>query len=509
MNDPKTSHGRSLAGVRELRHADAGEFDEAPWASKSRGFPAFLSVNAHTLPVVAAAVEFAAVAFTTFFAGALYHHLILSRFPFPLGYLFATLCLAGIFVLSSGWGRDYSLKRLLDPKEQFRSLLLHWHTAFSIFVFALFMTYATDFYSRGSIIVQYVAGLAAAAIVRFVTVQLVMRGLRTGTLRGKRVVVVGEPSLVGHAVRRLKGEGQGADIVSVLELDRDKLYAESEAAKREVARAVRAIERIARSNVIDDVVIGLPWQARERIRAFVDGLAAVPATVHLAPDLDWAWTPAPVVSRIGYFPTVRLVSAPMTLRDRIVKRTFDLILASVLIVLAAPLLALIALLVKLDTPGPVLFRQRRNGFNQREFRVFKFRTMTTLEDGPVVRQATRGDERVTRVGRLLRATNLDELPQLFNVLAGHMSFVGPRPHAVAHNNEYEEQIRLYARRHNVKPGITGWAQVNGYRGQTDSIDKMRRRVEHDLFYIDHWSLTFDIKILVMTALSPRSYRNAF
>ena len=138
----------------------------------------------------------------------------------------------------------------------------------------------------------------------------------------------------------------------------------------------------------------------------------------------------------------------------------------------------------------------------------KFRTMTTLDDGPVIRQATPGDRRVTRLGRFLRATNLDELPQLFNVLAGHMSFVGPRPHAVAHNNEYEEQIRLYARRHNVKPGITGWAQVNGYRGVTDSIDKMRRRVDHDLFYIDHWSLMFDIKIMIMTVLSPRSYRNA-
>jgi len=199
----------------------------------------------------------------------------------------------------------------------------------------------------------------------------------------------------------------------------------------------------------------------------------------------------------------------MTLKDQILKRAFDLSVASILLVVLAPLLVVIALLVKLHAPGPVLFRQRRNGFNQKEFRVVKFRTMTTLDDGPVIRQATPGDRRITRLGRFLRATNLDELPQLFNVLAGHMSFVGPRPHAVAHNNEYEEQIRLYARRHNVKPGITGWAQVNGYRGVTDSIDKMRRRVDHDLFYIDHWSLMFDIKIMIMTVLSPRSYRNAY
>jgi lipopolysaccharide/colanic/teichoic acid biosynthesis glycosyltransferase len=170
---------------------------------------------------------------------------------------------------------------------------------------------------------------------------------------------------------------------------------------------------------------------------------------------------------------------------------------------------LIALLIRIDSPGPALFRQRRNGFNQREFRVFKFRTMSTLDDGDVIQQATRNDDRVTRLGRFLRRTNLDEVPQLLNVIIGDMSLVGPRPHAVAHNSEYEERISLYARRHNVKPGITGWAQVNGFRGETDSIDKMRRRVEHDLFYIDNWSPLFDIKILLMTLLSSRSYRNAY
>jgi lipopolysaccharide/colanic/teichoic acid biosynthesis glycosyltransferase len=135
--------------------------------------------------------------------------------------------------------------------------------------------------------------------------------------------------------------------------------------------------------------------------------------------------------------------------------------------------------------------------------------MTTLDDGDVVRQAQLNDSRVTRIGRLLRRTNLDEVPQLLNVIVGDMSLVGPRPHAVAHNNEYEERIRLYARRHNVKPGITGWAQVNGLRGETSTIDKMARRVEHDLYYIDHWSVMFDLKIMLMTLFSPRSYRNAY
>lgn len=217
----------------------------------------------------------------------------------------------------------------------------------------------------------------------------------------------------------------------------------------------------------------------------------------------------PALARVGGMYTIRLARTPLTRKDQFIKRAFDLTAASTLLLLASPFLFLIALLIKLDSKGPAIFRQRRNGFNQHEFRVFKFRTMTTLDDGPVIQQATRNDRRITPIGKILRATNLDELPQLLNVITGDMSLVGPRPHAVAHNNAYEERIRLYARRHNVKPGITGWAQVRGYRGETDSIQKMRDRVEHDLYYIDHWSLFFDIRILLMTLFSLRSYRNAY
>ncbi len=260
---------------------------------------------------------------------------------------------------------------------------------------------------------------------------------------------------------------------------------------------------------MDEIVLDLRWSDDARIRALMEGLAVVPVALHLAPDPGSPWTRRPVLAHIGKIPTFRLIRAPLTWRDLVLKRAFDVALALWLLALAMPLFALIAIAIKLETPGPVLFRQRRLGFNQREFRVLKFRTMTTLDDGPVIPQATRNDSRITRVGRVLRSTNLDELPQLLNVLTGHMSLVGPRPHAVAHNTEYEAQIRIYAQRHKVKPGITGLAQVNGYRGETDSLDKMLRRVEHDLLYIDNWSLLLDIKILVMTLFSVSSYRNAY
>ena len=178
------------------------------------------------------------------------------------------------------------------------------------------------------------------------------------------------------------------------------------------------------------------------------------------------------------------------------------------LILLAPLLGLIGLAIRLDSPGPVFFRQRRRGYNSREFQIWKFRTMTTLDDGPVVAQAQLNDVRVTSVGRYLRRFNLDELPQLINVILGDMSLVGPRPHAVAHDKFFENQIASYPRRLNVKPGITGWAQVNGLRGLTDTDEKLRARLEHDLYYIDNWSIGFDLYIIALTVLSPSAYRNA-
>ena len=175
--------------------------------------------------------------------------------------------------------------------------------------------------------------------------------------------------------------------------------------------------------------------------------------------------------------------------------------------MTTPLLLLVAVLIRIDSPGPIFFVQRRYGFNQQPFPIIKFRTMRTFDDGG--RQATAHDPRLTRIGRWLRRGNIDEIPQLFNVLTGDMSLVGPRPHPLPLDHEYQRRISLYARRSNVKPGITGWAQIHGYRGETDTEEKMRNRVAYDLFYIDNWSLWLDLKIIARTVLSPTAYRNAY
>jgi exopolysaccharide biosynthesis polyprenyl glycosylphosphotransferase len=207
--------------------------------------------------------------------------------------------------------------------------------------------------------------------------------------------------------------------------------------------------------------------------------------------------------------TMRVFQSPLSPFDRAIKRAFDVAAAIAGLILLSPLFVIVSLAIKLDSRGPVLFRQTRHGYNNEPIRVLKFRSMTVMEDGDNFRQVIRSDPRVTRLGRILRRTNIDELPQLFNVLVGDMSIVGPRPHATAHNNSFAELISSFTRRHNVKPGITGWAQANGCRGETDTFEKMQRRVEHDLYYIDNWSLFLDLRIIVMTLFSRKVYWNAY
>jgi undecaprenyl-phosphate galactose phosphotransferase/putative colanic acid biosynthesis UDP-glucose lipid carrier transferase len=229
-------------------------------------------------------------------------------------------------------------------------------------------------------------------------------------------------------------------------------------------------------------------------------LRAVAIPVHLLPDENASWFLSSRAVNVGTIWTVELQRAPLSTIERAFKRAFDLCVATLAIVILSPLLLGMAMLIKLDSRGPVLFTQKRNGFNGHTFVIYKFRTMHVLEDGKIIRQVTRNDPRVTRFGHWLRRTTIDELPQLFNVIIGNMSLVGPRPHAVAHNDKYQHLIANYAFRYHMKPGITGWAQINGYRGQTRTKDKMERRVEHDIWYINHWSPWLDIRILLKTSV---------
>jgi putative colanic acid biosynthesis UDP-glucose lipid carrier transferase len=265
-----------------------------------------------------------------------------------------------------------------------------------------------------------------------------------------------------------------------------------------VLGSLEQVADYAKKHRVDLIYLTLPMASQPRIMKLLDGLHDTTASVYFTPDIFIFDLIQGRMDSIGGIPVLAVCETPFSGMNGVVKRASDIVLASLILVLISPLLAAIAAGVKLTSPGPALFRQRRYGLDGREIVVYKFRSMTVAEDGPVVRQATRNDSRVTPFGAFLRRTSLDELPQFMNVLQGRMSIVGPRPHAVAHNEMYRKLIKSYMIRHKVRPGITGWAQVNGLRGETETVEKMKARIEYDLDYLRNWSLRLDLAIIWKT-----------
>jgi putative colanic acid biosysnthesis UDP-glucose lipid carrier transferase len=264
-----------------------------------------------------------------------------------------------------------------------------------------------------------------------------------------------------------------------------------------------------RAQGIDIIYIALPMASQPRILRLLEELRDTTASIYFVPDIFVSDLIQARVDTIGDLPVVAVCETPFYGFNGLLKRVEDAVVASLILVCIAPMLAAIAIGVKLSSPGPVLFKQRRYGVDGRKIIVYKFRTMTVVEDGEVIQQATRDDSRVTRFGAFLRKTSLDELPQFINVLQGRMSVVGPRPHAVAHNELYRKLIRGYMIRHKVRPGITGFAQVNGYRGETETVEKMKARIEYDLAYLRNWSLLLDLQIILKTVVVVLKKQNAY
>jgi putative colanic acid biosynthesis UDP-glucose lipid carrier transferase len=265
----------------------------------------------------------------------------------------------------------------------------------------------------------------------------------------------------------------------------------------------------ARANRIELIYVALPMASQPRILKLLEDLRDTTASIYFVPDIFVSDLIQARVDFVGGLPVVAVCETPFYGFNGIVKKVGDYLLASLILLAISPLMLAIAIGVKLSSPGPVLFRQRRYGVDGRKIVVYKFRSMTVAEDGDVVRQATRNDSRITRFGAFLRRTSLDELPQFINVLQGRMSVVGPRPHAVAHNELYRKLIRGYMIRHKVRPGITGLAQVNGLRGETDTVEKMKLRIEYDLAYLRSWSLALDLMIVLKTVTVVLKRQNAY
>ena len=375
-----------------------------------------------------------------------------------------------------------------------------------------FMLRVSEDFSRGWTLSLFALGAAGLAIARG-TMTIWTRSLKRQGVFDQRAAIFGAGEqgarlaqyILGHDKLTLALTGFYDDRSSD-RLDTTKLPVPLKGRLQDLVAAIRRGE-------IDQVIVALPWSADSRLKIVVEQLAMTPVRIRLAPDMvSFMFAQRPVVL-LGEVPVMTLFERPISGTDQAVKWLEDRILAALALLILAPLLAVIAIAIKLDSKGPIFFKQPREGFNNQPFLVWKFRSMfTDLNQTDNIVQASRHDPRVTRVGAFLRRTSLDELPQLINVLTGSMSLVGPRPHAPstrAGGRLFSDVVSSYAARHKVKPGITGWAQVNGWRGETDTEQKLVKRLEHDLYYIENWSPWFDLYILAKTAATVLSHKSAY
>jgi undecaprenyl-phosphate galactose phosphotransferase/putative colanic acid biosynthesis UDP-glucose lipid carrier transferase len=449
-------------------------------------------------------LDYALIVCASIVAGIGYHSIILrGNVPNLLPYIGAGNIVAALFVLGAASQGSYSPSKIVSARLQIRSIMLFWSLAFLSLALFLFLAKSGADFSRGTIIIFGILGFFLL-LVSHIWISATLKGaLARATLAGDRAITIGDR----EAVRELSPTSI-LQKAGAREISRYLLPSFTESDDTAGLRLIDEAIQFARSNSVDCVLLALQW-SDERLRNLIcDRLQVLPIRVLLLPDQHME----SIFSRAGQLGrefTIEIQRPPLYLGELALKRALDLILASGLLVLLAPLLAAVAILIRLETPGPLIFRQRRRGFNGREFAIFKFRTMVVLEDGCVIPQARRNDLRVTRVGRVLRATSIDELPQLINVLQGHMSMVGPRPHAAAHDDGYTKLIAKYAFRQHVKPGLTGWAQVNGFRGETAHLELMERRVDCDLWYIKNWSFWLDLRILGLTCFELLRSRNAY
>jgi Undecaprenyl-phosphate glucose phosphotransferase len=464
----------------------------------SRRWSAFARYAVSVASVVADAVVMISLCVAI---GWIYHRVVYGEVEPLRSFASVGFMAAGLFVLPGIVRGEYDLAHYLDFKPHLRRAFAYWNVTFVALLALAFVTQVTVEYSRGSMLLFYVIGLPAIILTRYALVSTVILGSKVGLVTAQRVFLIGSGEDISGFVRRYQPWNYGLHTVGAAPLTRPDPSASREERRAALTADLRHAIDTARTLRPDAVYIVSPWSETLTIDSCVDEFLNTPVEIHLGPERILDRFENVRIAKHGRMASLQLTRAPLGWFERMQKRLLDVTVAAGVLVALSPLLAVVALMILVESGRPLLFRQRRYGFNQQEFRIIKFRTMTTLDDGDVVQQAQRNDPRVTRLGRFLRKWNIDELPQLINVLKGDMSLVGPRPHALSHNREYEQKIALYARRHNVLPGITGWAQVNGFRGETDTDEKMRRRVDHDLYYIDNWSLWLDLRILVMTLFS--------
>jgi len=476
-----------------------------PGPLRSTPFSARLLLSIRTFaPILfayAAALADAVVIFASAVAANLIYRVVFGGFMPPLevvaaGGLAVTIMVIGV----SAQRGEYDLQVYLRKSGQMTRTFGVWNLVFMVFLALGFATKTTSVFSRVSASAFYLVGYIGLVMMRRLMVDLADVMLEKHLVNARRLVIVGFEDRLAEFEGSPQMFGKGVDLVSLIVLRDNQAYIADD-----LALAAAAV----RMHRADDVLLAIPWSRHEVIEPCTAAFLRTPAEIHLDADRLLERFGEARFVRLGPLSGLRITRPYLSLLQRMEKRLFDITVSATALLLLGPFLMLIGLAIRLDSPGPALFRQTRYGFNQEPFRIYKFRTMRVMENGAKVVAATRDDPRLTRLGAFLRRTSIDELPQLINALKGEMSVVGPRPHAMAHDQRYVDRLSRYARRHNVKPGITGWAQVQGYRGEIRNDQDMMGRLDHDLYYVDNWSLWLDVKIMFMTVFSPKAHSNAF
>ena len=406
----------------------------------------------------------------------------------------------------------HSVQALLRPSQEVTRLVAAWTLIFAAIAIAIFLNKAGHSYSRAWLSMWYMGGLCGLIALRAVTARFVRHWNRNGQL-DRHAVLVGGGTPAADLVAALSASSRtDVSVVGIVD-DRDDQRSPSTIHNlRKLGNVGELIDFVRRAR-IDILIVTLPLAAEERLLQILKKLWVLPVDIRLSAYAQKLHYRPRAYSYIGNVPFLDVFDKPLGDWDRILKTLEDKIIAAFAVILLSPVMLLIALAVKLESKGPALFRQKRYGFNNELIEVFKFRSMYhEMNDADAAKLVTKGDCRVTGVGRFIRKTSLDELPQLFNVLRGELSLVGPRPHATkakAADQLYNDVVDGYFARHRVKPGITGWAQINGWRGETDTAEKLQRRVEHDLYYIENWSLAFDLNILWKTPFALLKAESAY
>lgn len=403
--------------------------------------------------------------------------------------------------------RNYRLKNLMLFSKQIREIILTWSGIYGLLALVAFTMKISSDFSRGAVLLSFVGGLLALISWRDFVTRFISRSLATGLFASKKIIVISDQGEANPSRTLHELLPYGFAPIKIYEISKSEIAAPGITAT--LSSKLAELVQFARTEQIRDVYISVGWRNDRIVDGILRALAVLPISVHLLPDRHAARYLSFPTTYVGDTWTALLQRAPLGPLELFAKRGFDVVLAAAGLFVVLPLLVVVSILVAIDSRGPIFFRQRRNGFNGKTFEILKFRTMHVLEDGLQIKQASKNDPRVTRIGRLLRRSSIDELPQLLNVIRGEMSLVGPRPHALSHNSEYEQLIANYAFRHHVKPGVTGWAQVNGHRGETHHIDQMKRRVEHDLWYINNWSLWLDLQIVLRTVFVTLRQTSAY